>query len=88
MLGTLPLSSGCQSAPLRGCELKWLLLGAVVSERVSAPLRGCELKWLLLGAVVSERVSAPLRGCELKWKEPDGKMADSGQPPCGKIFFT
>ena len=66
MLGTLPLSSGCQSAPLRGCELKWLLLGAVVSERVSAPLRGCELKW----------------------KEPDGKMDDSGQPPCGKIFFT
>ena len=54
----------------------------------SAPLRGCELKWLLLGAVVSERVSAPLRGCELKWKEPDGKMADSGQSPCGKIFFT
>ena len=68
MLGTLPLSSGCQSALLRGCELKWLLLGAVVSERVSAPLRGCELKCIKRKRHAGADQSVPLRGCELKCK--------------------
>ena len=78
-----------RSAPLWGCELKYVLcLNTRRFGLRSAPLWGCELKYCLLGDLIVSLLSAPLWGCELKYRYYQGTSEQISQPPCGAVSWN